>query len=107
MIINGKKYKPRELDFNAMCELEAHGVSITEIQGKSMSFLRAYAAMSMGVSAEAAGEEIEEHIISGGTLDTIGESFSDEAEKSGFFQAMQARGKAETKEEAESDSQTE
>jgi len=31
MIINGKEYKVKEIDFNTMCELEDNGVSITDM----------------------------------------------------------------------------
>lgn len=88
MKINGKDYQPVELDYNAVCELDAMGAPIDDVANRSMSFLRAYAALCMGAKAHVAGREIQEHVIGGGTLDEISTELGKVVERSGFFQAL-------------------
>jgi len=58
--------------------------------------------MCMGVKADQAGEEIEKHILNGGTMEEIADVLRQAVEESGFFQALSKR--AET---ADSKGQTE
>lgn len=88
MIINGKEYKNVPIDFNAFCKLEEMGVDIRNIESKMFSSARAYAMLCMKKSALVAGQEIEQHVISGGSINEIIETFAKELEKSGFFQAL-------------------
>lgn len=95
MKINGKTYTPVELDFNTVCKLEDMGVSIVDMQNKNMSLIRAYAAICMDVDNEAAGTEIQEHVIGGGDFKEIADAFGKEVEKSGFFQALKKKSETE------------
>ena len=76
--INGKLYQAREITFNAICELEDAGVSLTEIEQKPISTVRSYFAICLGGNKEVAGQEIEKHIINGGSLDEIMTAFREE-----------------------------
>ena len=89
MIINGKEYRNIPLDFNAVCKLEEMGVDITNVDEKVMTTARAYVALCMHKPVSIAGQEIEQHVMNGGTLNEIYDAFSAEVEKSGFFQALQ------------------
>ena len=86
--INGKLYQAREITFNAICELEDAGVSLTEIEQKPISTVRSYFAICLGGNKEYAGQEIERHIINGGNLDEIMTAFREELADSDFFQAL-------------------
>ncbi len=86
--INGKLYQAREITFNAICELEDAGVSLTEIEQKPISTVRSYFAICLGGNKEVAGQEIEKHIINGGSLDEIMTAFREELADSDFFQAL-------------------
>ena len=84
--INGKAVKPAELDFNAMCDMEDMGISIFEADNKGLSSLRAYLAISEGITKEEAGVEIGAHLANGGNLDELAEAFSNAVKESTFFQ---------------------
>lgn len=86
--INGKLYQAREITFNTICDLEDAGVSLTEIEQKPISTVRSYFAICLGGNKEAAGQEIEKHIINGGSLDEIMTAFREELADSDFFQAL-------------------
>lgn len=86
--INGKLYQAREITFNTICELEDAGVSLTEIEQKPISTVRSYFAICLGGNKEVAGQEIEKHIINGGSLDEIMTAFREELADSDFFQAL-------------------
>lgn len=98
--INGHIYPTKEITFNTVCRFEEMGIPMAEIEEKSIMFIRAYAAMCMGKKADQAGEEIENHIINGGSMDDIAEVLKEAVEESGFFQALSKRA-------AETDSQSE
>ena len=53
--INNKQYKAKEIDFNAICDLEDEGLSLSDIQNKPMSAVRAYFTICYGGDKEAAG----------------------------------------------------
>lgn len=91
--INGKDYKEAEIDFNAVCELEDMGIKLFNLRGVTgMKIARAYAALCMGGAEllDAAGQEINQHIINGGKLETITDAFGKAVNESGFFQALKA-----------------
>lgn len=90
MKINGKNYKMPELNFNAMCNLEDMGVSITSLDKKPMATIRGFIALAIG-DPEKAGKELEEHIVNGGTLDDIISDITKAVSESGFFQALSAK----------------
>lgn len=83
--INGHIYPTKEITFNTVCQFEEMGIPMAEIEEKSIMFIRAYAAMCMGKKADQAGEEIEKHIINGGSMDDIAEVLKEAVEESGFF----------------------
>ena len=101
MILNGKEYRNAPLDFNAVCRLEEMGVNLNRMGDCPMTTARAYAALCMRKPLSMAGAEIEAHIIGGGSIHAILEAFSQEVEKSGFFQALAAKEEAETTEPQE------
>ena len=81
--LNGKEYKSKELDYNTACDLEDMGVSLEMANTRPMSMVRAYFACCADISKEAAGKEIEAHIVAGGKLDDV-----IEVESSSFFRAL-------------------
>lgn len=93
--INGKEYKTKELDFNAMCDMEDAGVSLMDADGKNMSLIRAYFAVCCGKGKDFAGREIQQHMINGGNFDEISEAFKDAMENSDFFRALGAKAETE------------
>jgi hypothetical protein len=99
MIINGKEYKNVPITFNTFCKLEEMGVDLKSIENKLFSSARAYAVLCMKKPMAIAGEEIEKHIINGGSINDIIEPFAKELEHSDFFQAM-AKQATETSNEA-------
>lgn len=101
--INGKLYQAKEITFNAICELEDAGVSLTEIEQKPISTVRSYFAVCLGGNKEYAGQEIERHIINGGNLDEIMTAFREELADSDFFQALTKTANEETQENQEAE----
>lgn len=102
IVINGKVYPTKEITFNTVCQFEDMGIPMSEIEAKSIMFVRAYAAMCMDKKADQAGDEIEKHVMNGGSIDELADVLHQAVEESGFFQALSKR--AET---ADSESQTE
>lgn len=102
IVINGKVYPTKEITFNTVCQFEDMGIPMSEIEAKSIMFVRAYAAMCMDKKADQAGDEIEKHVMNGGSMDELADVLRQAVEESGFFQALSKR--AET---ADSESQTE
>nr|DAG07780.1 MAG TPA: tail assembly chaperone protein [Caudoviricetes sp.] len=102
IVINGKAYPTKEITFNTVCQFEDMGIPMSEIEAKSIMFVRAYAAMCMDKKADQAGDEIEKHVMNGGSIDELADVLRQAVEESGFFQALSKR--AET---ADSESQTE
>ena len=94
--LNGRNYKAKEIDFNFVCELGLNGIDITEIQTKIMGAIRVYIAYCMGTDVMTAGDEINLHIINGGTLEDVVNVFSNKAEESDFFLALNKTTKKET-----------
>ena len=87
--INGKTYKPAEIDFNAMCQMEEFGVSIFDADSKGLSSLRAYFALSSGMSLTEAGVEIGQHLSKGGTLEELSDTFGKAVKDAIFFLTAQ------------------
>ena len=86
--INGNNYPILTLDVNMLCDLEDMGISISEIKGKSMSFIRAYVAKCIGEDAETAGKELNQHFVNGGKMEDIMNVIKEVIDESGFFQAL-------------------
>jgi hypothetical protein len=105
--VNGKTYSAKAFDFNLISDLEDYGVSLEKMQDKPMSMVRAYFSMCAGKGKEYAGNEIEQHIISGGKLDDIVNAMSKEMENSDFFRAIKERADEETSEDETQETETE
>lgn len=86
--LNGTKYPQKEMDYNMLCDLEDMGISLGDMQSKSMSFIRAYISLCMGSDTKVAGREIQNHITSGKSLEEIMDVIKEGIEDSGFFQAL-------------------
>lgn len=86
--INGKNIESKEFNFNLICDMEDLGFSIADIAKKPTSAVRAYLALCMDISLDEAGKEIEEHMINGGTLNSLMSAMSYEMKASDFFQAL-------------------
>lgn len=93
--INGTEYEGAKYDYNTHCDLKDMGVDIVKFNRNPEGVVRAYLAVSSGMDLKMAGEEINQHIISGGSLDGVINALADEINKSGFFQAL--KGNTETK----------
>lgn len=88
--LNGTEYEFEGINFNSVCQLEEMGVDITAAEKKPMSFIRAILALAVG-DAKVAGDELQAHLMNGGTLDEITKMISDEIAGSDFFQAIQGK----------------
>jgi hypothetical protein len=64
------------------------GISLENMMKKPMSAVRAYFALHLNNDQELAGKEIENHMIAGGTLDSLIEVMNAEMEESDFFRAL-------------------
>lgn len=105
--INGTEYKAKPFDFNLVCDLEDMGISLEEAGRKPMSMVRAYFGMCMGKGKDAAGKELERHIVGGGKFDDIMTVMSDEMEKSDFFRNLSKTAETETATDKETESEKE
>nr|DAG18883.1 MAG TPA: tail assembly chaperone protein [Caudoviricetes sp.] len=100
MIINGKEITAKLIDFNAAIELNDLGGDIYSFGTKPLAVLRAYLAYCEGIDAEAAGREIESHIVGGGDLSDLSAAFMKACDDSAFFKAMIAKAEAADKKQA-------
>ena len=87
-VVNGKEYNSVPMDFNTVCTLEDMGIGLNDYGRKGTNLMRAYFSICANLSVTEAGKEIEQHVISGGTLDEFQKVFENEAENSDFFQAL-------------------
>jgi hypothetical protein len=87
-LINNKRYVAKELTFGAVRQLEGNGISLNELGSKPFSLASGYLAYCAGISMNAADEEIEQHVIKGGNLDSIFEAVTSAMNDSRFFQAL-------------------
>lgn len=99
--LNGKEYVAKAFDFNTVCDLEDFGFSMSDIEGKPMSMVRAYLALCIGKSLHEAGKEMEMHIVNGGNFDDIMNVITKEMNESGFFRNLNQRAEEETAEVSE------
>lgn len=91
--VNRKQYKGKEFDFNLVCDLEDMGIQMEEMGQKTMSVIRAYFGACSGLGREAAGAELQAHIISGGDFAELLKVMSDEMNRSDFFRSLNERAK--------------
>lgn len=88
--INGKEYVAKELDFNAVCDLEEMGVNITKIEKNALTVVRGYVAYCGNMDAETAGREIQAHVLGGNDLNEIIELINEQMTSSDFFRGLNA-----------------
>lgn len=86
--VNGRKYIAKELDFNAVADFDMMGISIEDFGKKNLALARAYLALYNNNNLAWAGNEIQAHVINGGTLADLFEVFGNSVADSGFFQAV-------------------
>lgn len=95
--VNGKRYNAKPFDFNMVCDLEDMGVDITSSSKmKILNMARSYFAICAGMDAEEAGNEIGQHMISGGSLEEVIDAMSYEMENSDFFRNLNKTTEEET-----------
>ena len=94
--INKVTYTASLFDFNMVCELEDRGISLEKAQERPLSMMRAYLAVSSGMSDDEAGNEIQKHLINGGEINDILDVIRKEMEESDFFQALSKGAEKET-----------
>ena len=104
--INGNKYNSVPFTFNLMCDLEDMGTPIETADSRPTSVLRSYFALCGNMGKDAAGKEIEEHLIKGGTLNELSDAFGKELDESGFFRALGETEEKETSTGAEQEKKT-
>lgn len=97
-VVNGKEYNSVPMDFNTVCTLEDMGIGLNDYGRKGTNLMRAYFSICANLSVTEAGKEIEQHVISGGTLDEFQKVFENEAENSDFFRALNKTEETETTE---------
>lgn len=87
--LNGKKYDAIRITFNDVCDLQDMGVDLTKITKlNALPTMRAIISLAFGKDRELAGQEIEQHIINGGSIEDLTEIVKDAVEDSGFFKAL-------------------
>lgn len=88
--LNGNKIEAREFDVNLICDMEEYGVDILGGSTKMKTFptIRAYVACCMNVDVSVAGNELQKHMINGGTLDSVANCMTKAMEDSDFFRAI-------------------
>ena len=88
ILLNGKVYQAKEIDFNYICMLEVEGIEFSRIGTGFFNMLKVYVAYCMDVEPEYAGEEINKHVMNGGKLTEITNTLSEKLETSDFFRAI-------------------
>lgn len=86
--INNKRYKAPVFDFNTVCDFEEAGISLADAKNKPMSMIRMYFTLLFDGDKEAAGKELEQHMINGGTFEELTNAMIKEMNESRFFQAI-------------------
>ena len=90
-VINKKRYTAPKFDFNTVCDFEEAGISLSEAKNKPTSMVRAYFSLLFDGDKEAAGRELEQHMIDGGTFEDLTDAMVKEMNESRFFQAISKR----------------
>nr|WP_308625949.1 hypothetical protein [uncultured Eisenbergiella sp.] len=91
--INNKEYEVPQLGFKDMVAMEDMGFSIIDLfqNQKVFSVATAFVGICAGCKREEAERLIEQHIMGGGSLDSIYESFTLAVDRSGFFKKLLGR----------------
>lgn len=89
--INDKTYKPQEITFNTIAEMEDAGFDMSNFNKKMLSSIRSYFCVCSGLDVDDAGIEMEEHIKNGGDMQDLIACFQEAMERSDFIQALNKR----------------
>ena len=91
--INNKEYEVPQVGFKDMVAMEDMGFSIIDLfqKQKVFSVATAFVGICAGCSRDEAERLIEQHIMGGGSLDIIYESFTLAVDRSGFFRKLLGR----------------
>lgn len=91
--INNKEYEVPQLGFKDMVKMEDMGFSIIDLfqNQKVFSVAAAYVGICADCKREEAERLIEQHILGGGSLDSIYESFTQAVDRSSFFKKLLGR----------------
>ena len=88
-VINEKTYVAKPFNFGLICDLEDLGVSLEDIDKIPFKFMRTYFYLCGKFSSiEQASEEINAHVVNGGSLDVVFDVITKEMEDSDFFRAI-------------------
>ena len=87
IIINGKSYNLKKIDFSAICLLEELGFSASDLKSKTFTSIRACFAFHSGLDIIRAGQEIESHIKNKGKFEDFA-PFLNSVVESDFFQNL-------------------
>ena len=101
--INNTVIKARDIDFNMICDFEAEGVSMDQIQNKPLSVMRLYIAFCADTTPEKVGEMIGMHLAKGGSIEEVFKIFSDAVNDSTFFQSITKKAEETAPENQEED----
>jgi len=86
--VNGKEYEGAKYDFNTHCEFDSMGVNPLMLKDNPLPVIRAYLAISSGMTLTEAGNELEKHFIGGGDFTEIIVNLAKELNESDFFTAI-------------------
>lgn len=87
MKINGKDYNLGEITFKTMCDLENMGINVSNMMDKPMNTILAFATIAIG-DKQVAEREMNEHLINGGSFDSIVQSIQEAMNEAGFMKAV-------------------
>lgn len=87
VMLNGKEYKAKDLDFNAMCELEDMGIDLMSQDAgkKGLNTIRTMLAVILSMDELQAGKLITSHIKRGGNIEDINHIINKALEDGGFL----------------------
>jgi hypothetical protein len=86
LIVNGKVYPVKELDFDYLADLDEAGVPLGKVT--SMAGTRYFVAYCSGLDKKEVSKEITQHIVNGGKMTDITDVYAKALEDSGFFRAL-------------------
>ena len=94
--INGRKFKAAEITFGTVKRLSQLGVDFNHLSKDMFTLISAYVQVSSRLSEAAVDELIQQHILKGGTFESILDVFQAEMNDSDFFQALAKTDEKET-----------
>lgn len=95
--INKKVYQSREVTFGDMRTLERMGINVFAMGDESQIFntISGFLAMYTGLSLDEMDNEINEHLINGGSIEELAEVMNEALKESRFFQSLNKRAEKE------------